>query len=44
MGRIIKWLFVLVILCFAVVVAYALVGSFPPPTHELTIPVTIDVD
>ena len=44
MGKIIKWLLLLIFLVLLVVVAYAFVGDFSPPAQEVTIPVQIDVD
>ncbi|SDY01882.1 hypothetical protein [Citreimonas salinaria] len=47
MGRIIKWLFYLLILCLVVLVAYAYLGpwfgaDFSPPQSEIRVPVELD--
>ena len=49
MGRIIKWLFILVILGGIALVGYAYVGpffgaDFSPPQTEMRVPVTLDVE
>ncbi|MHA6345213.1 hypothetical protein [Roseivivax sp. CAU 1761] len=49
MGRILKWLFYLVVLAAILLVAYAYVGpyfgaDFSPPQTEMRQPVDLDVD
>ncbi|MBP0483041.1 hypothetical protein [Sagittula salina] len=47
MGRLIKWLFYLLVLCALVLVAYVYVGpyfgaDFSPPQDEIRVPVQLD--
>ncbi|MFT4999291.1 MAG: hypothetical protein ACI861_000667 [Paracoccaceae bacterium] len=44
MGRIIKWIFILVVIGFLVVLGKALFGDLSAPQGEVTKEVTIDVD
>jgi hypothetical protein len=44
MGRVIKWLFILAIICLIVIVGYTLFGDLSAPHNEVTKEVTIDVD
>ena len=44
MGRLIKWLFILMVLGAIVIVGYAYIGDFQAPTQEIRTPVEIDVD
>lgn len=44
MGRIIKWLFILIVLMALVVLGYALFGDFSAPGQDVAKPVQIDVD
>lgn len=47
MGRLIKWLFYLLVLCAIALVAYAYIGpyfgaDFSPPQSEIHLPVELD--
>ena len=44
MGRLIKWIFILILLGALAVVAYAFLGDMSAPTEDVVKPVTIDVD
>lgn len=44
MGRIIKWVFILIILGFLAVIGNMFLGDLSAPVQDVTQPVTIDVD
>jgi len=43
-GKLVKWLFILLVLAFLVVLGYAFLGDFRAPEEEVRQPVVIDVD
>jgi len=43
-GQLVKWLFILLVLVFLVILGYAILGDFSAPEEEVRQPVIIDVD
>lgn len=43
-GQVFKWIFLLVLLIFLVILGYAIFGDFSVPEKELRQPVILDVD